>query len=269
MRQILPAIALTVCVFLAAGLATATTFGEPDGVRHPYVGTLLFETPSGFYSCSGTLVSPTVVLTAGHCTSESGVPNLNTWVKFDPNITFDARKKYNSLAAFLNDKKNGWVQGTAIPHPQYADFAQFPQTYDVGVVLLKTAVSAAVYGALPTPGFLETVRNAADNSFTVVGYGMQGLIKPFYGDDYVRYTGTVRLIELKSTSDGGQSAKFTNNPGIGGGSCYGDSGGPVFYQNSNVVVSVISWGNTPCIGVDYNFRVDTDVALSFLRQYVK
>jgi hypothetical protein len=35
------------------------------------------------------------------------------------------------------------------------------------------------YGALPPEGFLTTIRRAADNNFTVVGYGMQGYIKPF------------------------------------------------------------------------------------------
>jgi secreted trypsin-like serine protease len=79
----------------------------------------------------------------------------------------------------------------------------------------------------------------------------------------------VKLVELNSTFDAGMSAKFTNNPGTGGGSCFGDSGGPVFYANTNIVTAVVSWGNTPCIGVDYQFRLDTQIALEFLRGYVK
>ncbi len=268
MRTNRSALVLAVLVLSAAATSKAITFGELDGLRHPYVGTIIFETPTGYYSCSATLLAPTVLLTAGHCTSENGVRNLNTWAKFAPSISFEGRENYPSLGALLDDKKNGWIKGDAYPHPNYQDYAQFPATYDVGVVILKRRLAASTYGALPPEGFLTTVRSVED-TFTVVGYGMQGYIKPFLEDIYARYLGTVRLVELKSTFDGGQSAKFTNNPGIGGGSCYGDSGGPVFYANTNMVVAVVSWGNTPCIGVDYNFRIDTPVALSFLRQYLK
>ena len=268
-KSLAPVFAAVCAVLLAAPHAShAVTFGSPDGQAHPYVGTILFQTPGGIYSCTATLLSPTVLLTAGHCASEGGVANQRTWFKSDPAISFPGRANYPSLAAYLDDPKNGWVSGDAIAHPQYADFAQFPSTYDIGVVLLKKAVSRPAYGALPPAGFLESVK-PRDNQFTVVGYGMQGYIKPFYEDTYARYQGSVRLVELNSTWNAGLSAKYSNSPGTGGGSCYGDSGGPVFYGNTNMVVSVVSWGKTPCIGVDYQFRVDTPVALDFVRQYLR
>lgn len=268
MKRTLTAVVVAVAVAGAGVLLRAVTFGEPDGTRHPYVGTIIFQTASGYFSCSGTLLSSTVFLTAGHCTEDAGVPNLKTWFKADPKISFPGRSDYPSLGAFLDDPKNGWISGTAIPHPQFDDFGQFPQTFDIGVVILSTAVPQSTYGALPPENFLRGIRNAKENRFTVVGYGMQGFIKPFDEDIYERYQGQVRLLELNSTFDGGQSAKFSNNPGTGGGSCFGDSGGPVFYGTSNMVVSVVSWGITPCIGVDYQFRVDTAVALDFVRQYL-
>ena len=59
------------------------------------------------------------------------------------------------------------------------------------------------------------------------------------------------------------------NPATGdGGTCYGDSGGPIFYDNTNMVVALVSWGITPCIGVDYQFRTDTALALDFVRLYL-
>src|SRR4051812_17304450 len=70
----------------AAAPSLAITFGAPDGNAHPFVGTILFERPDGYYSCTGTMLSPTVMLTAGHCTAEFGVPNSRTWVKFTPDI---------------------------------------------------------------------------------------------------------------------------------------------------------------------------------------
>jgi hypothetical protein len=249
--------------------ASAVTFGSPDGTAHPFVGTILFERAEGYFSCTGTMLSPTVMLTAGHCTEEAGVVNLNTWVKFTPDISVHSGcTTRKCLNAFLDKASNGWIRGTPHPHPQYDDFAQFPVTYDVGVVVLEKAVSMPTYGELPSLHFLETIKSAAENNFTVVGYGMQGLINPFLSDIWSRYVGTVKLIELNSTSDGGQSAKYTNNPGSGGGTCFGDSGGPIFYSNTNVVVSVVSWGLTPCIGVDYNFRTDIETAQTFVDSFL-
>ena len=236
---------------LAAVPASAVTFGEPDGNRHPFVGNILFERPDGYFSCTGTLLSPTVMLTAGHCTEEAGVPNVRTWVKFTPDIVVNSGcSTRRCLNRFLDDPKNGWVRATAYPHPDYDDFNQFPATFDVGILVLASPVSAPAYGTLPAIGFLETIRKAADNSFTVVGYGLQGIVGPFASDEWRRYVGTVTLAEVSSFYNGGQSAKFTNNPGTDGGTCFGDSGGPVFHKDTTTIVAVVSWGITPCIGAD-------------------
>jgi hypothetical protein len=136
-------------------------------------------------------------------------------------------------------------------------------------VVLSKAVQFSTYGELPSLNFLGTIRTPAENTFTVVGYGMQGYIPAFYSDLWTRYVGQTRLVELHSTWDGGQSAKYTNNPGIGGGTCFGDSGGPIFYSNTNIVVSVVSWGQTPCIGVDYNFRTDIQTSQDFIDSYLQ
>ena len=93
------------------------------------------------------------------------------------------------------------------------DFSQFPNTFDVGLVILpKPGVSLSTYGALPPAGLLASL-SGQDKPFTAVGYGMQGLIKPFESDIFARFQGTTRLIEVNSTFNGDdQSAKFTNNP---------------------------------------------------------
>lgn len=268
MRTTLAAFAL---ITLLSSAALAVPFGQPDGGRHPYVGTLLFQTGSGWYSCSGTLIAPKIVLTAGHCTEENNVPNLNTYVKFTPEISFAGYVPGTPVLDYLNNPANGWYRGTAMPHPMYDDYAQFPRTYDIGVVILDSAIQLPAYGALPPQGFLETIvthRSQTSNRFTIVGYGMQGFIKPFYSDLWARYFGSVRLIELNSTLNAGQSAKFTSNPGQGGGSCYGDSGGPIFYGDTNMITAVVSWGRTPCIGNSYEFRTDTALALAFVNQYL-
>lgn len=259
-----------VLLFALAASASihAITFGNPDGNAHPHVGTVLFvQNGVGFFSCSGTLISPTVMLTAGHCVEEAGNTNDVTYVRF----TEDALQDIGSYGTLQDWLDNEWILAdSVIPHPQYDDFAQFPETFDVGLVILPDDIILGAYGTLPSEGFLDGVlaeRGNSTNWFTAVGYGSHGVLLPFLGpDDFARYNATVRLIELNSFYTGpGSSAKFTNNPGGGtGGTCFGDSGGPIFYQDTTIITAVVSFGITPCIGVDYQHRVDTSSTLDFI-----
>lgn len=268
--KLLSLLAIASLATVPVNQASAITFGSPDGDDHPHVGTLLFvQNGEGFYSCTGTLLSPTVMLTAGHCVEEAGNVNDLTYVRFDEDALAGIGN-YGSLQDWFDAE---WILATqVIPHPQYDDFAGFPQTYDVGLVILSEPVYVATYGQLPQEGLLEAAlgeRGNNSNWWTVVGYGSQGILNPFAMDDYARYQTTVRLVEILSADTGpGSSAKFTNNPGKGrGGTCFGDSGGPVFYQDTPIIGAVVSWGITPCIGVDFQFRIDTDSALDFITPY--
>lgn len=270
MKKLTPVVFLCVALLAVASVANAITWGEPDGSAHPYVGTLLFQRSDGFYSCTGTLLSSRVMLTAGHCTEEGGQTNLRTWVSFDETISLPPLADTQAAIDYFDAN---WLATSAVlPHPAYDDYLDFPNTYDVGLVILSAPHPLATYGVLPPQGLLDTLvigQGRKDREFTVVGYGMQGFVTPFYSDAYERRKGTVTLIEINSHLTGDeQSAKFTNNPGHGngpGGTCYGDSGGPVFHGTSNVIGAVVSFGITPCIGVDFQFRVDTPTALTFIQ----
>jgi len=248
--------------------AHAITFGEPDGNAHPHVGTLLFvQNGAGFFSCTGTLISPTVMLTAGHCVEGGGVKNSVTYVRFVEKA-LQGIENYPNTQAWLDAE---WIRASAvIPHPKFDDYAAFPDTFDVGLVILSKAVRVPVYGILPSRSLLEQVlaqKGKDENVWTAVGYGAQGIINPFVSDEFARFKTTARLIELNSTNTGpGSSAKFTNNPGgDGGGTCFGDSGGPVFLQDTPIIGAIVSFGFTPCIGVDFQFRIDTADTLNFIK----
>jgi len=230
-----------------------------------------------------------VVLTAGHCTGYIGADgdlhsnDGTTYVRNAPDIweVYDAeRSNYRTLTDWLN---RTWVSGRAVPHPQFADFAGFPDTFDIGVVLLQKPIRVPVYGQMPAVGqfdYFEQAKTSPENRMVeVVGYGLLGKIPAFEDDGSVweRQYGYSTVINDSSANVGDQNFMFTNNPGNGngiGGTCSGDSGGPAFWVDpdsgpTNVIVAVNSFGVAPlCNGNDYQFRTDTQVAHDFVSQFL-
>src|SRR3954463_15528437 len=142
-------LALLTAVLLPLGIAIApaqaSTGGTPDGNTHPDVGLILFYDADGRFRCSATLVSPTVVLTAAHCTSGTLGKTLVTFdsviaeqppapfpVAADPSVGFTAAE----IAAA------GYYSGTAYTHPDYSDFTDPANWNDVGVIVLDQPVAS-------------------------------------------------------------------------------------------------------------------------------
>jgi len=265
-----PVVFLLVMVLLlvVAIPASAVTYGEPDEDEHPYVGLVLFYDESGEYMwrCSGTLLSPTVFMTAGHCV----VDTASAKVFFDADLT-ELEYPYPDCGPY------DCVKGTTYGHSDYDDaWPDFPKTYDVGVVVLDKLVEMDEYGELPELGVLDeldTQRGHQDLVLRTVGYGLQS-VKPDYQADRVRYTSTSLLVNLRSHLTDGYNLHTSNNPGKGhgtsGGSCFGDSGGPIFYpEGSNTVVGIVSFGmNWNCKGGDWAFRTDIETTQDFVNEFL-
>lgn len=239
--------------------AAAIKYGELDGDGHPYVGLMVADDADGnpLWRCSGTLLSPTLFLTAGHCT-EAPAARATVWFESD-------------VEAGIPD--NGYpfggptsVDGTTYTHPDYNPNAFF--LYDLGVVVLDEPVYMDEYGTLPELNQLDalkTRRGKQDVTFTAVGYGLQYINPVFVEADRVRMVATPHLIQINTPGFTGDFSLLLSNNHSTGGTCFGDSGGPNFIGDSNVVGGVTSFGiNGNCAGTGGVYRVDRADDLNWL-----
>jgi hypothetical protein len=255
-------IATVLAAALAIGIAPAgaITDGELDGNGHPYVGLMVAQDSGGnpLWRCSGTLMSATLFLTAGHCT-EAPAAHVEIW--FDADV--EAGIPANGYPF------NGDVGGTPYTHPSYNPAAFF--LYDLGVVVLDSPMVMGEYGELPTLNQLDslkTQRGKQDVTFTAVGYGLQESFPNAASwkenNVRVRMVAHPKLNQINGGLVGDFSLLLSNNANAGG-TCFGDSGGPDFIGDSSVLAGVTSFGlNGNCAGTGGVYRVDRADDLDWL-----
>jgi len=265
MKKLTTAVLMALALLLSmVGTATAVTDGEPDGNGHPYVGLMVAQDAEGnpLWRCSGTLISPTLFLTAGHCT-ESPAAQAEIWFAADVESGIPANGYPNQ----------GDVGGTTYTHPEYDPAAFY--LHDLGAVVLDTPVQMTTYGALPELNVLDKLakrRGQKDLTFTAVGYGLQKAFPDAASwkeeAERVRMVAHPRLIQINTGFTGDGSLLLSNNAHTGG-TCFGDSGGPNFIDDSNVVAGVTSFGmNGTCGGTGGVYRVDRSDDLEWLATFV-
>jgi len=263
-KMLFAVFSVIVILAVAVNPVGAVTDGELDGNGHPYVGLMVAQTAAGapLWRCSGTLITPTLFLTAGHCT-EAPAAHVEIWFDADVESGIPAN----------GYPFNGDVGGTPHTHPQYNPNAFF--LFDLGVVVLDEPVVMSQYGALPGLNQLDSLktrRGQQDVTFTAVGYGLQMSFPDAASwkehNLRVRMVAHPKLNQINGGIVGDFSLLLSNNTNTGG-TCFGDSGGPNFIGDSNVVGGVTSFGlNGNCAGTGGVYRVDRADDLNWLATFL-
>lgn len=300
------ALAIATATAAAAGLAVAParaiTGGEPDK-EHDGVGMLLFYAEGSRFRCTGTLVSPTVILTAGHCTDgtvgrtlvffdfkpESRLPraddhNVNTGESKTgyPNIGY--LHPGDALPAGIYDPDNNvpgapsqWTMasGVAHTHPKYSNFTDMKNWNDVGVIVLDAPVDDRQILPIAPKNFLNDFTQPRLNKarFTSIGYGTH-VQKPLSGPQKPEATNDP--IEREFAIQAGQKmtaqlVQMNGNPNDTrgtGGTCFGDSGGPSLLKGQVVTVTSYTLNHASnCRYLGGYQRIDIPVVQEWLAKF--
>jgi hypothetical protein len=271
MRKIIATLAAAALLATALAIpATAVTDGTLDGDGHPEVVLLLMEVDGEpAFRCSGTLLSATVLLTAGHCAGEPGeFSGMRVFTESDVEAGIGTTNNY----PYAGPNAVEAVEWHA--HPLYTS-AQFA-THDVGIVILQApGVVLDHYGTLPAVNEFDafkTKRGLDKAWFTSVGYGLQESFPTAAAwkesNTRTRYVAYPRLIQINVPGFTGDFSMLLSNNANTGGTCFGDSGGPNFLRDSTVVAGITSFGiNGNSAGTGGVFRTDRQDVLDFIHTY--
>lgn len=270
--------ALLACLFAilaAPALAITGTHWVKD-FEHPFVGLIVFFDADGQFTgrCSGSLLSPTVFLTAGHCVE--GATTARVYFQQDAGANYDPATGVDPVTGYPDYCAAGTLGVTCAESNQLYDFADVTDAPadDVAIVVLTQGIALPEYGLLPTEDVLLSIgRGTANTLFTVSGYGLTERWPAQTGKPFISYRerlmGLSTFVNLNNT--GGFYLQTQGNGNGRSGTCNGDSGGPVFLGgfDSNVIVGVTSFGlNTLCRGTDFAFRIDTPEVLAWINTFL-
>lgn len=247
--------------------ASAITNGQPDGDGHPYVCMVVFDV-DGYpaWRTTGILLSPTVVLTAGHGTDGATGARIftDTDIALNPDYPYSGTTAIEALSIHTNPDYR------SIPEPGLPGF----DYHDVGIVVLSEPVTVARYAQLPAVGVVDGLPKKAE--VDLVGYGVQWQekghgVSPYdsWTWDGIRQIAEAFLIPSKGVITN-EFVKVSANPGQDrGGTAFGDSGGPILLAGTDIVLANNSFvTNANCTGVTYANRVDIEDILDWINSFL-
>jgi hypothetical protein len=248
----------------AAPTASAIVDGREDR-SHDYVvfvGQQIIV-PGGAVNtqaCTGTLVAPTIVVTAAHCSLlPPGAPPFPLCSA--PGqvfcVSYSVRQGDNMRTPDAETTAKSFDV-----HPLFCATCDFLANHDLGVITLNAALEGP-YGRLPKPDSLAK-RFQNGKKTTIVGYGTDSAGAPPTSLGPRRsgrataslYGANTNMLELPGPSKRNRAAV----------ACNGDSGGPLL--SGRTMHAVISFGDTACAGPTFAYRLDTNDARSFLAGFV-
>lgn len=259
MRKILALAAACLAAVAATSPAAAVTGNATPDHDHEYVGLATFWGPKGEFltRCSGSLLTDTVFLTAGHCVAGAA----SARIYFEQDVASDAQAVRAS-----GYPSSGGVVGTRLVGYGFSLPLNYPDTRDVGLVVLDAPVHTAypgidTYAALPEPGVVDARGTGPAAAVTVSGYGYTST-NPVSTTSYrSRLTASTFVVNLDSHKADGHNLQIASSRGNGrGGTCAGDSGGPVLLGESDVVLAVNSFvlgRGLTCGGTGFAYRTDS------------
>jgi hypothetical protein len=274
--RLVTTLAAAAVIAATAPPAAAITGGEPDGNRHPNVAMIVYYNDAGRFRCSATLASPTVLVTAAHCTSGTLGKTAVTFQSelseagpFPVPVAADATAGYTAKELTAA----GFLSGTAYAHPQYSDFTDTSNWNDVGVIVLDKRVAGIAPAKLAPSNYLGAFKapKLRKTLFTTVGYGTE--VRKLDETTGPPTAFTYPLLR-RTTEEPGQSLTDQilqlngnlNDTAGGGGTCFGDSGGPVF-QGGYLVADASYVYTNNCRYLGGFQRVDIPVVQNWLATF--
>jgi hypothetical protein len=273
MRKLLTLLALLASVAATSvSPAGAVTGNFTEDNVHDYVGLIAFYDADGefLWRCTGSLLNPTTVLTAGHCTDvKAGAVTAIFWASQEGGALYDpVNDIQDPLTGYPYECLNSpeypcATASTLLEYGYIGNVYLHGDNADVGLVILDSPIYLDEYASLAAEGSVDDL--PVGTEVTVTGYGISRE-KPAVISYRERLMATAFIVSTRNTNTAGFNIQLSTNPGKGrGGSCFGDSGGPILYDATDVILGVNSFVvNGQCAGVGFAYRTDQEEVLAWI-----